>query len=105
MYKHFKKNQVLIIVEVVNLTKVLNLKPGSDYSAPRTLCKEPGSFLDRLVRHPQESPHLGSVKDQGGAFLIDRDPTYFGPVLNYLRHGKLVVDKNIAEEGENLDIV
>lgn len=39
-------------------------------------------------------------QDETGAYLIDRDPTYFGPILNFLRHGKLVLDKDMAEEGE-----
>ncbi|XP_078196051.1 BTB/POZ domain-containing protein KCTD17 isoform X5 [Callithrix jacchus] len=38
-------------------------------------------------------------EDETGAYLIDRDPTYFGPILNFLRHGKLVLDKDMAEEG------
>merc|ERR1712055_846908 len=61
-----------------------------------TLCKDPKSFLCRIC---QDEADLGSEKDETGAFLIDRDPKYFGPVLNYLRHGKLVMDKNVCEEG------
>uniref|UniRef100_A0A674H178 Potassium channel tetramerization domain containing 5 n=1 Tax=Taeniopygia guttata TaxID=59729 RepID=A0A674H178_TAEGU len=62
----------------------------------QTLCRDPKSFLFRLC---QADPDLDSDKDETGAYLIDRDPTYFGPVLNYLRHGKLVINKDLAEEG------
>jgi len=61
-----------------------------------TLCKDQKSFLCRIC---QEETDLGSEKDENGAFLIDRDPRFFAPVLNYLRHGKLVIDKNMSEEG------
>jgi len=39
------------------------------------------------------------LQDENGAFLIDRDPSYFGPVLNFLRHGKLIVENHITLEG------
>ncbi|KAL3877229.1 hypothetical protein ACJMK2_034965 [Sinanodonta woodiana] len=61
-----------------------------------TLCKDHKSFLYRLI---QDDPDLNTDKDENGAYLIDRDPSYFGPVLNYLRHGKLVINKDLAEEG------
>ncbi|CAI9620532.1 unnamed protein product [Staurois parvus] len=70
---------------------------GTCFLATRqTLCRDSKSFLYRLC---QADPDLDSDKDETGAYIIDRDPTYFGPVLNYLRHGKLVINKNLAEEG------
>ena len=34
-----------------------------------------------------------------GAFLIDRTPTYFEPILNYLRTGSLIVNPDVNPEG------
>lgn len=34
-----------------------------------------------------------------GDYLIDRSPTHFEPLLNYLRHGQLIIDPSISAEG------
>ncbi|XP_062847667.1 BTB/POZ domain-containing protein KCTD5 [Trichomycterus rosablanca] len=82
----------------LNVSRWVRLNVGGTYflTTTQTLCREPKSFLYRLC---QENPELQSDKDEAGAYLIDRDPVYFGPVLNYLRHGKLVLNKNLTEEG------
>ncbi|XP_054155110.1 BTB/POZ domain-containing protein KCTD5-like [Oppia nitens] len=70
---------------------------GTHFMTTRiTLCRDQNSFLYRLC---QEDHDLNSDKDETGAYLIDRDPSYFGPILNYLRHGKLIIDKDLSEEG------
>ncbi|KAK9496696.1 hypothetical protein O3M35_006967 [Rhynocoris fuscipes] len=61
-----------------------------------TLSRDPNSFLYRLCK---EDSDLISDRDENGAYLIDRDPTYFSPILNYLRHGKLIINKDLEEEG------
>lgn len=69
---------------------------GTVFATTRTtLMKDPGSFLCRISKDAE----LESHKDDTGAYLIDREPSYFAPVLNYLRHGKLVLDKGTSEEG------
>ncbi|XP_038064548.1 BTB/POZ domain-containing protein KCTD5-like [Patiria miniata] len=79
-------------------SKWVRLNVGGTYflTTRTTLCRDPKSFLCRLC---QEDPDLSSDTDETGAYLIDRDPMYFGPVLNYLRHGKLVLNKDLSEEG------
>ena len=44
-----------------------------------------------------------SVTDSSGAYLIDRSPVYFEPLLNYLRHGVLVIDEGVNPQGISLD--
>lgn len=81
-------------------TEWVRLNIGGQYfvTTKTTLCKNPQSFFYKLL---QDDPSIGLTtdRDETGAFLIDRDPQYFVPILNYLRHGKLIVEKNLQEEG------
>ena len=92
------KDVIRFISGATNLRKEwvrLNVGGTMFLTTKTTLCKDPKSFLYRIC---QEDSDLNSEKDETGAYLIDRDPAYFVPVLNYLRHGKLVLDKNMLEE-------
>jgi hypothetical protein len=81
-------------------TEWVRLNVGGQYfvTTKTTLCKDPQSFFFKLC---QDDPSIGLTtdKDETGAFLIDRDAQYFTPILNYLRHGKLIIEKNLQEEG------
>ena len=54
-----------------------------------------------LARMFASSEHnmMPSSRDAEGAFLIDRSPKYFEPILNYLRTGNLILDHNVNPEG------
>lgn len=60
----------------------------------------PDSMLARMFADDDDGTRLWpSSLDREGAYLIDRNPTYFEPLLNYLRHGELILDKNINPQG------
>jgi len=62
--------------------------------------KEPFSMLSRMFATDSGSCSLSpSCRDRRGAYLIDRSPTYFEPILNFLRHGKLILDEGVNPEG------
>lgn len=46
----------------------------------------------------------GNKQDQHGAYLIDRSPEYFEPILNYLRHGQLIINEGINIRGKLFDL-
>lgn len=41
-----------------------------------------------------------SAIDSTGAFLIDRSPEYFEPLLNFLRHNKLILNESLNPQGK-----
>lgn len=59
--------------------------------------REPESMLARMFL--QDGSMLPSERDEQGAYLIDRSPRYFEPIINYLRHGQFVCDSNVSVLG------
>ncbi|KAJ8985994.1 hypothetical protein NQ317_013878 [Molorchus minor] len=70
-------------------------------TSKRTLtASEPSSMLARMFSEDNDGYlFTPSSIDKNGAYLIDRSPTYFEPILNYLRCGQLVYDHNVNPEG------
>ena len=73
----------------------LNVGGQTFLTTKLTLLSEPDSMLATMFSG--ELPP-GSKDDQG-AYMIDRTPEYFKPILNYLRRGVLVIDPMISKEG------
>ncbi|KAM7287794.1 BTB/POZ domain-containing protein KCTD9 [Ixodes scapularis] len=73
---------------------------GKHFATTRStlVSKEPRSMLGRLFGNGT-SPAWGSARDSRGAYLVDRSPRHFEPLLNYLRHGQLVLDGGLSPQG------
>lgn len=77
----------------------------------REMGKFPSRPYSRRARFPQFHGNIvvwvvavfpdvwGNKRDERGAYLIDRSPEYFEPILNYLRHGQLIINEGINLRG------
>lgn len=86
--------------EVCNQSEWVHLNVGGKLftTTVTTLTRTDGdSMLARMFMHGDVE--WQSAVDETGAYLIDRSPLYFEPILNYLRHGLLVLDKSVNPEG------
>lgn len=62
--------------------------------------KEPTSMLARMFAEDQSGfLYTPSNVDNNGAYLIDRSPEYFEPLLNYLRNDQLIYDSSVNPQG------
>ncbi|XP_024624433.1 SH3KBP1-binding protein 1 isoform X2 [Neophocaena asiaeorientalis asiaeorientalis] len=66
--------------------EVIHLNVGGKRfsTSPQTLTWIPDSFFSSLL-----SGRISTLKDETGAIFIDRDPTVFAPILNFLRTKEL----------------
>ena len=64
-----------------------------------TLTRHPESMLARMFSGESDDPGWCSATDLSGAYLIDRSSEYFEPLLNFMRHGKLILNDGIKPEG------
>ena len=57
---------------------------------------ETDSVLSKMFSKPS---NWTNRTDSDGCYVIDRTPQYFIPLLNYLRHGKLILDPGVNPQG------
>ena len=71
---------------------------GTKFTTTRAvLTSEPDSMLAKMFEH--EGAWQPGKKDKDGAYLIDGNPKYFEPILQFLRRGKVIIDPEVSHEG------
>ena len=73
--------------------------PLNDDTRSTLTDQEPNSMLARMFASKASQYTWHNAVDATGAYLIDRSPTYFEPILNYLRSGELVLDRSMNPRG------
>ena len=75
---------------------VLNVGGERIHTTRLTLTRVPNTLLTAMFE-PDSAFSL--ARDETGAVLIDRDGRYFRVLLNYLRHGSLIIDPGLSTLG------
>lgn len=75
---------------------VLNVGGDRFHTTRSTLTRLPGTLLATMF---ETGSAFTLARDEKGAVLIDRDGRYFRVLLNYLRHGSLVIDPGLSPLG------
>merc|ERR1711894_106072 len=61
----------------------------------KTLQSEPDTMLARMFSGGLDP----GTQDEQGAYMLDRNPKYFEPILDYLRNRELIIDPNVSMNG------
>ena len=76
----------------------LNVGGKKFYTTRTTLMSEQDSMIARMFSEENKNV-LAPCQMEEDAYLIDRSPKYFEPLLDYLRTGRVILDANINPEG------
>ena len=73
----------------------LNVGGKIFWTTKTTLQSEPDSMFAKMF----SGEFAPGTKDEQGAYLLDQNPKYFEPILDYLRTRELINDPNVSMNG------